>query len=275
MKKLRAYLAAIGTAGLLALLVSLGIDVATGQPIGSTTLALTPGSATVAPAIRATGQPANISINLVPKGTGTVQISGVPLTVSGGTFTSLNVNPGPLNVTGDLFVQPGTAATLKLVGAVIAHNITPTGNVGAGEDTVTTYSIPAGTFGADGESIELDLQGFNAANANAKRWRVRWGAATTVVLDSTSFGMNNTAVRIRCIVTRVTATSQNVACEGYQGGPITTGQAWNVGVGGGHSSQLLAEDMTLAQPITVTAEATANDDQVARSSFLKWYPVGQ
>ena len=228
-----------------------------------------------APAIRAAGIDANVSINLIPKGSGTVQVSGTPITVSGGTFTSLNVNPGPLNVTGPLFVQVGSTAVLKRVPAVLAHNITPTGNVGAGEDTVTSYTFLANTLAVNGESLDLDAIAFTAANATGKRWRVRWGAGATVVLDSTSVGFNNHAVNIRCIIQRVTAASQNVSCMGQSTPPITTGQAWNVGLGAGNSSQLLAEDLTAPQTIIITAEAGANDDQVVRSSRVVWYPVGQ
>lgn len=251
------------------------------QPRFSNNLFLQGANSGSTPAMQAVGTDTNISINLVPKGAGTVQVNGTPITVSGGTFTSLTINPGPLTVQGS-FVQtvstsPPVTATLKAPPLVLAHNITATGNVGAGEDTLHSYTLPANTLSANGQSVQLDLVGFTAANANAKQWRVRWGTGTTVVLDSTSFAMNNSAVRIRCLVTRIAAASQVVACEGYQGPPITTGQAWNVGVGGGHSSQLLAEDLTLAQTITVTgtSAAAADNDLVARSSRVVWYPQGQ
>jgi len=223
----------------------------------------------------------NVDCNIVPQGTGQLLVNGSPVAIGGGTLSSLNINPGPLNVTGTtnltgpLFVQVGATAPLKRVSAIIGHNITPTGNVGAGEDTVATYTLLANTLNVNGESVELEAQGFTAANANVKRWRVRWGVATTLVLDSTAVAFNNHAVNIRCIIHRVTAASQNVQCMGQTSPPITVGQAWNVGLGAGVSSQVLAENLALAQTITITAEAVADNDQVVRSSILKWNPVGQ
>jgi len=233
-----------------------------------------------APAIRAAGIDANIGINLVPKGSGTVQVSGTPIVVMGGTVTSLTIDPGPLTVNGSLLIEPGTNGTAKGVGAVIGHNVTATGNTAdTNEDTLHNYSVPANTLAADGQSIELDAFLTTAANADTKRLRVRWGVATTVVLDSTAqaFGSAAVSLRVHCTVMRRTSASQVVSCFGMNGGAAAIGQAWNVGLGAGSSTVVAAENLTLAQAFTITGTASAANanDLVAQASRLRWYPAGQ
>ena len=73
-------------------------------------LRLTNAATGASPAFTATGADANVGINLVPKGTGTVQQAGVPVVTTTGTQTLTNK-------TVDGYVagsQNGTAANLTL-----------------------------------------------------------------------------------------------------------------------------------------------------------------
>jgi len=53
---------------------------------------------------------------------------------------------------------------------------TTTGNIGGGEDTLITYTIPASVLASNGDHIEFDTWGSFAANANTKDLKVYFGA---------------------------------------------------------------------------------------------------
>lgn len=252
MKKL-----ALGILGSFLLAVALtGVyDVAIGQPIGTTTLALTPGSSTVAPAIRATGAPANISINLVPKGTGTVQVAGVPIVTGGGTTTSLTINPGPLNVTGTtnltgpLFATPGTSVALEGVGGLVLSNSSTnaTTTLVATEQDLFNFSVPANTLSANNQYLKLVFRDRNAATGNTKQLRVYFGA--TLIGDSTAVAANNNWWNGDCHIWRTGAATQKAICA-------TTNQAnaasWSTGAGGGANISTPAETLSGAVVLRVT-----------------------
>lgn len=275
MKKL-----ALGVLGAFLLAVAFtGVyDVATGQPIGTTTLALTPGSSTVAPAIRATGAPANISINLVPKGTGTVQVAGVPIVASGGTATSLTINPGPLavtgttNLTGPLFIQPGTAVGLKAVGArtFSAHADAPT--VGTVLETLYTYTVPANTLSADGQSLRIVTVATTAANANNKTYLITFGATT--IFNTTAAGFNNDHLYVTCDLLRTGAATQKAICFSS----TTEINALTNGAGANLVSTITTPAETLSGAVAMLFRGTtptAAADLTARYATVDWYPAGQ
>jgi hypothetical protein len=276
MKKL-----ALGILGSFLLAVALtGVyDIATGQPIGTTTLALTPGSSTVAPAIRATGAPANISINLVPKGTGTVQVAGVPIVTGGGTTTSLTVNPGPLNVTGTtnltgpLFSIPGTAAGLEQVGGLVLANsgTNATTTLVATEQDLFTYTLPANGLSADNQFLFLQFKDRNAATGNTKQLRVYFGA--TLIGDSTAVAANNNWWSGDCVIWRTGAATQKAVCNALNS---ANAASWSTGAGGGSNVSTPAE--VLSGPVVV--RITGTDGVAAGGTNLEgvnllWYPAGQ
>jgi hypothetical protein len=251
---------------ILALLVGGGVAVA--QLPNTLNISSAPSGS--APAIRASGIDANVSINLVPKGAGTVQVSGTPITVSGGTFTSLNVNPGPLNVTGSLFVQPGSAATLKRVGAVIAHNITDAPTVGTALETLYTFAIEANTLANDGESIEIDVALTTAANANNKTATIAFGGTTMV--STGAIAANAETITMRCHIYRTGAATQKAHCQHRHSVTATD----NADMFGGNRVTTPAETLSGAVNLIVTGTTpTAAADLTARIAKVYWHPVGQ
>lgn len=243
----------------------------------SNTLAILGANAGGTPSIRAQGTDTNISINLVPKGSGTVQINGAPITVSGGTFTSLTVAPGPLNVNGQLFVTPGTSGVLHLVGTSLFHNITDTGNgADVTEDTLHTFTVPANTLSTAGQWLRWQTSVVMAANGDTKRTRVYFGA--TVIGDTTAVAFNNQSFTVTCDVYMVTAVTQKAYC--YTGAIPTTAAAWGsggAGTTGGFNSTTPAETLTGAVVMKITAQAGAANanDVVAKATTLRWFPQGQ
>lgn len=249
-----------------------GYQHVTGQPIGANTLLQTDAASGSAPAIRANGQDANISINVVPKGSGTVQINGTPITVSGGTFTSLNVNPGPLNVTGLLFVTPGASVTLEGLGGIVAFNSSAdfTPSAAGVEEDAYNFSLLANTLSANNQYLEIFWAVTTAANANNKRARLYFGA--TAVCDSTAAGFNNQRLTARVVIWRTGAATQKVMCVGTQ----TADVSWATAAGGGTNFSTPAETLSGVVTVRLTLlNATAAADSTARGMNLVWYPAGQ
>lgn len=231
-----------------------------------------------APAVLADGLDANISINLIPKGTGTVQINGTPVVVSGGTFTSLNVNPGPLNVTGTtnltgpLFMTPGTSVTLERVGAAVLFNSSADFSPAAlaTEEDAYNFVLPANVLSANNQYLKIEWLATTAANANTKQVRLRFGA--TLVCDTTLAAFNAQRLSANVTIWRTGAATQKAICVGSQ----SAESSWATAAGGGSNFTTPAE--TLSGPVTirVTVQATTVvTDVVARGVNMLWYPAGQ
>lgn len=240
-------------------------------------LTLLGGNAAVTPSIRAQGTDPNISINLVPKGSGTVQVNGTPITVSGGTFTSLTVNPGPLavtgttNLTGPLFVQPGTAVTLKRVGARIAHNVTDAATTGTVIETLYTFAVEADTLAVDGQSLGLEVVATTPANANNKTLTLVYGATTIGTIGPVAANSEN--FRVTCRIYRTGAATQKAVCEGIHQLQAAVGGTASFGI-----IQFSTPAETLSGAVNILVRGTtptAAGDLTARAATLDWYPVGQ
>lgn len=277
MKK-RSLLAALIAAPALFLAVTLGYQIVTGQPIGANTLLQTDAASGSAPAIRANGQDANISINIVPKGTGTVQINGVPV-VSGTSISALTVNPGPLavtgttNLTGPLFVTPGTSGVLEQAGAVVLANSSTnvTTTLAATEQDLFNFSIPANTLSANNQYLVLSFYDRNAATGNTKQFRMYFGA--TLMGDTTAVASNNNWWFGTCTIWRTGAATQKSVCGANN---WTNTGSWATAQGGGGAIATPAENT--AGPITI--RLTGTDGVAAGGSNLEavnlvWYPAGQ
>lgn len=257
--------------GLVAALLGLG-GLAYAQ-FGPNTLSINSAPSGTAPSIRASGLDANVSINLVPKGAGTVQVSGAPIILSGGTFTSLNINPGPLNVTGSLFATPGTSATLEQVGGAVVFNSSAdfTPAAAAVEETAYTFTLPANSLSADNQYLRVEWAATTAANANNKRFRLYFGA--TVVCDSAAAGFNNSGISATAFIYRTAAATQKGACIGFNG---ANGSAWSTASGGGYNFTTPGETLSNAVIVKLTIlNATAAADSTAKYINMVWYPAGQ
>lgn len=100
--------------------------------------------------------------------------------------------------------QPYTTAFT--LGGTLKVDTTTTGNVGAGEDTLITYTIPAAQLGSNGDYLEFRVWGTCAANANTKDIKVYYGG--TVISDGGVTVLNGVSWRCEGIIVRVTATTQ-------------------------------------------------------------------
>lgn len=115
-------------------------------------------------------------------------------------------------------VIPGTTgssanayATPLYLGGTLRVDTTTTGNVGGGEDTLITYTIPAGQLAVNGDRIKFDTWGSCAANANTKDIKVYFGS--TVIYDTTALILNGVSWRCHGTVIRTGAATQTATAE--------------------------------------------------------------
>lgn len=136
-------------------------------------ITVTNASTTNAPSISATGDDSNINLNLVAKGTGTVQLGGLPIATA-----RLVLN-----------AQSGTTYTLA---ASDLNKIVTTSNGSA-----VTITVPNGVFSAgdvitiaqlgDGQ-VTLADDGTSTINAaNGKKLRVKYSVASVICTASNTF----------------------------------------------------------------------------------------
>ena len=236
------------------------------QPLFSNNLFSLGGNAGTAPQIQAVGTDTNISINLVPKGTGTVQVNGTPIT-AGTTFTSLTVNPGPL------LLAPGASGIADGLGGVVLANSSTnvTTTLVATETDLFNFSIPANTLSANNQFLVLTFRDRNAATANTKQFRMYFGA--TLMGDTTAVGSNNNWWAGQCIIWRTGAATQKAICGANN---WTNTGSWATAQGGGGAISTPAENT--AGPIVI--RLTGTDAVAAGGSNLEavnlvWYPAGQ
>jgi hypothetical protein len=279
MIKLSRILGLGALAGALLTALVLVLPPLTAQPRFSNNVQILGANSGSNPSLRAVGADANISLNLVSKGGGCVQINGVCATVSGGTFTSLTINPGPLavtgttNLTGPLFATPGTSTALEQVGAIVLANssTTATTTLVATEQDLFNFSIPANTLSANNQYLVLSFRDRNAATANTKQLRVYFGATT--IGDSTAVAANNNWWNGDCIIWRTGAATQKAICTVLNG---ANGGSWSQAAGAGNNLSTPAENTAGAITIRITGtDAVAAGGSNLEGVNLVWYPAGQ
>lgn len=194
-----------------------------------------------------------VRVNATNTGAATINVSGLGA-------KAIRHRAGTALVAGDLvatevyaMVYTTTEGYFQLLsnlkrGGVLDSDITPVGNVGTGEDDLITYTVPAGTLAADGQSLVVDAVFTLAATANAKRIRGYFGA--TVFYDSTSQAVNDGKLSVRAVITRTGAATQIAwAQAGSSSALFAT-----------HGYGAPAETLSGTVVLKFTAEATADDD---------------
>jgi len=154
----------------------------------------------------------------------------------------------------------GTSTSYARVGGTINVNTTAVGNVGAGEDDLITYTVPANTLSTNGDHIEFKVSGTFAANANTKRIRVKFGATT--LLDTTALAFNGVDWSAEGTIVRTGATTQKAYCA-FRAGATLTSTSDDTAPG---------ETLSASSVFKVTGEATSNNDIVETFHTLKWFP---
>lgn len=175
------------------------------------------------------------------------------------TFTGAVDCDSTLNVDGqvslDLAPQfyPGTSSTTYATGSgVLNSNITAVGNVGAGEDDLMTYTVPANVLSANGKAIKVTGSFTVTNNANAKTLKFYWNAVAVLSLPlQASIGTPATA---ECYIYRTSSGNQRIY------GTITHADATGTVpfCNFGNTTGTATDTGTIV--LKFTATATTNDD---------------
>jgi hypothetical protein len=246
------------------------------QPLFSNNLFALGGNAGVAPQLQAVGTDPNISINLVPKGTGTVQFNGSTLPGLGGagTFTTITASGLVTQNGGEVALQTapsGVTATLKSGPLRLFHNLTDQATTGLVLQTLYTYTLPANVLNTVGQSLHIQAEAVVAANANNKNWQITFGATTLYSTAAVAF--NNVNIRIDCNLFMTGAATQKSLCQA-----IATTAAGGVSLTVNAGSLLTTPAETLSGPVVINFQATtptSAGDLTARYAFVDLWPNGQ
>lgn len=158
--------------------------------------------------------------------------------------------------------KAGTSSTYAKIGGTINVNTTAVGNVGAGEDDLMTYTVPANVLAVNGDRLEFRMAGTFAANANNKRVRIKYGATT--LLDTTALAFNAAEWAVNGQIIRTGATTQKAICVFSSSSTLLT-----------TTTDYTTPGETLSGTVVLkaTGEATSNDDITEEMSTVMWQPV--
>lgn len=172
-------------------------------------------------------------------------------------YTGSNTNQLVLDTDGSVQIVPGTSSNDARVGGVLYVSTTQVGNVGTGDDTLHSYSLPANSLASNNQSIHI--KAFGSCNAG-KTIRVKFGGTTIVNLTSVGSG----EWIAEAVVFRTGATTQK--CFGR----IQTSGGGS-GVYDGHVNYITAsETLSGAVTVAITGEGSSNNDVVCQTSIIEW-----
>jgi hypothetical protein len=194
-----------------------------------------------------------------------VNNSSTGTTVSSGSIGIGEVSPTrKFEVAGSVAVKAGTSTgQIARVGGVIKTDTTTTGNVGIGEDTLQTYSVPADTLSTDGGALTGTYAGTFGASLNNKRLRLKFGATT--IFDSGILAITaatDWALEFEIIRTGATTQKCNTRLNTSSG----TLSAYS-------DYSTAGETLSGAVTLLLTGEATADNDIVKEMFKLRWEPA--
>lgn len=142
---------------------------------------------------------------------------------------------------------------------------TPVGNVGGGEDTLLTTTIPAAAMSVDGQWADVEACLEFAANGNNKTAKLKYGATT--LYDSGAVAQNGGCLVLRGRIYRTGATTQRWHLTAIP----STGGALVVTAGSGTAAETLSGAVNLV--VTGESAAGADGDVSARSLAVTWRPA--
>lgn len=176
-----------------------------------------------------------------------------------------------LGVTGSFNVLVSALRTLFFPGVAVAFppDTSVVGNVGAGLDSLHSFSLPANSLKSNGDYLRIRYSGTIAANNNDKRLRVSADGQTigdTTLIDLDAGSWTRDFLYIRLTATTIRATS--IDAIGFLN--FLNGAAGGSGVIGSINTDITVANLTNnAITLLVQAEATANDDVVQNLSIIE------
>lgn len=177
-------------------------------------------------------------------------------------MTAGGVEQARFTTTGTSVRLGSASASFAKVGGTISASTTAVGNVGTGEDTLITYTLPAGSMGTNLDRVTGRVSGTFASNANNKRIRLYFG--TTAIFDTTALAFNGGNWVADFEVIRVSNTQQKASVTFSSSNALLPVSA---------KYTLVAMTLTSSQVIRCTGEATSNNDVVQETASIEYKPI--
>ena len=134
-------------------------------------------------------------------------------TVVGLTLTQTLTNKTLTAIAAASTFATGGTATHKAMG-VISVNTTAVGNVGAGEDDLMSYTLPANTLDANGKAIRITTWGYTVGTGVANDTiKFYFGSAATVTLYASDYSTATKYWRASIIIVRTGASAQDMLID--------------------------------------------------------------
>jgi hypothetical protein len=148
----------------------------------------------------------------------------------------------------------------------LSGQFTSLGNVGSGEDTLMSYTLPAGTLSADGMAVRVTAFGTYAANTNSKN--VKGYVGSTVVVGGTANTVNLASHRWVAVVEIIrTGASASLTFGRFtRGNTVEGGEAVTV------RQQTQAESWAAPVSISFTGEGVSNNDITQSGMIIELLP---
>jgi hypothetical protein len=162
--------------------------------------------------------------------------------------------------------RAGTSTSPFNASGVIWYDVTATGNVGAGEDTILTNNFGANVFSANGDSVDLKFTGTFANNANARNVKLYLAGQTVFDAGGSIVTSGAKGWDITCNIVRSGASTLEVSTTWAPDYP-TTGATLQV------QQATLTIGLTTNNPVRLTAEAVADNDVVRRIGRAFFMPA--
>lgn len=167
-------------------------------------------------------------------------------------------------ITGDWTKKAGTSSSSLRWGGTLKAASLSVGNVGTGEDTLLTYTIPANVLATDYDSITFEIAGVLAGNTNGKVVKIKYGG-TTLVTSTSMNSAGHTTFRAYGTILRTGSNAQNIFGEFTYYAGIWAGANAIIGTA--------AINTAATADFVVTGEATSNDDIILKSYRLIYHPA--
>lgn len=180
-----------------------------------------------------------------------------------------NLTVGANNTT--LVADSGETTGLKWARRprVLNAGVSTVGNVGTGEDDLQTYTMPASTLTATGDSVKIEAQYVIVNNANQKQIKLYFGSA--VLFDTTATGLATSVSYSVNVEARVYKDGSNT--QRYTVNYTATPSSGPAILGTTQSTASQTDTSTIVIKCTGETNAASNNDVTNPELFIKLDPV--
>lgn len=156
-------------------------------------------------------------------------------------------------------------------------DVTAAGNIGAGADTLHTYTLDTNILAFNGDMLKIEYIGGFATNDNNKRLEIQFDAQS--IFNTGSFDFDGAGANgqwtMSLNIVRVTPTSIRSSIRALLGQVVADGAAAVTGSNAVHTGRNVLTTVsnlnTTAVVINVIGEATANDDVTQNLSVIEFF----